>query len=297
VIIRKLASNCFRASCTLLGVWVFVQSLPRLLPEDPARIAAGEWATDAEVQALRQVLRLDQPWFRALRISGLEWLRGGFGQSLRYRKPVSELLRQGFPISFKLACFAMLLAALLAWSLALWRGRSSRALQALAIASPVYVLGPLMLWGIAQHIPGLPVSGIQGWAAWILPTIALAVPLAGHQARLLTTQLESLRDSYGLRWSRGSGVPLTVAWRRWLLPAVSGPWLTVLGLQLGGLLGGAVLVESIFSIPGLGQILVGALNTRDLPLVQATVFLGAALYVFTQLIVEYLQAVLDPRLR
>lgn len=286
-----------RACATLSGVWLLVQLLPRWLPEDPARLAAGEWATEAEVQALRHALLLDRGWSAALAQAGRGLLRGELGTSLRFHRPVSELLAQGFPVSLKLALLAMALSACFGWALALGRGRVTAFLQAAAIASPVYVLGPLLLWAVAQRVPGLPVAGIQGWAAWILPTVALAVPLGGHQARILQSQLEGLREGYGPRWWRGAGVPGPLAWRRWLLPAVAGPWLTVLGLELGGLLGGAVLVESIFAVPGLGSLLVGALNTRDLPLMQACVVLGAALYVATQLLVEWAQALLDPRLR
>lgn len=286
-----------RALATLVGVWLLVEMIPRWLPEDPARVAAGEWATEAEVASLRHVLGLDLPWAKALSNSAWELLHGHLGQSLRFRRPVAEILGDGFPISLLLALLALVGSAILAWALALWRSPRARVLEAVAIASPVYVLGPLLLWGIAQYVPGLPVSGIRGWAAWILPTFALAVPLAGHQARLLSTQLETLREHYGIRGWRAAGIPATLRWRKWLLPGVAGPWLTVLGLQLGGLLGGAVLVETIFAIPGLGQTLVSGLNSRDLPLVKGAVLLGASLYVTTQLLVEWFQALLDPRLR
>lgn len=294
---RRAAWAFLRALGTMTGVWALVQLLPRWLPEDPARVAAGEWATEAEVQALRHLLRLDLSWSRALGASARDLLHGNLGQSLRFRRPVGLILSEGFPVSLRLALLALALSAILAWALALWRSPRAALVQAAAIASPVYVLGPLLLWAVAQHVPGLPVSGIQGAAAWILPTCALSVPLAGHQSRILGVQLASLREGYGPRGWRAAGIPARLAWSRWLLPAVAGPWLTVLGLQLGGLLGGAVLVETIFSIPGLGQTLVNALNSRDLPLVQGAVLLGAGLYVATQLLVEWLQAALDPRLR
>ncbi len=286
-----------RALATLAGVWVLLQLIPRWLPGDPARVAAGEWASEAEVQALRHVLHLDVPWPQALARSFAELLKGGLGESLRFHRPVSTLLLEGFPTSVRLALLAMLASAGLAWALALRPTRLSKLLQAVAVASPVYVLGPLLLWGVAMRVAALPVSGIEGWASWILPTLALAVPLAGHQARILDSQVEGLRNASGPRWWRGGGVPRWTAWRRWLLPAVAGPWLTVLGLQLGALLGGAVLVENIFAIPGLGSLLVGALNARDLPLMQGAVLLGAGLFVLTQLLVEWAQALLDPRLR
>ncbi|HJU83262.1 MAG TPA: ABC transporter permease [Holophagaceae bacterium] len=286
-----------RACGTLAGVWLLLQGIPRWLPEDPARIAAGEWATEREVAAMRSLLRLDLPWPRALAANLRDLAHGSLGESLRYHRPVAALLREGFPVSLRLALLALVLSALLAWTLALWRSGMSRTLVAAAVASPVYVLGPLLLWVVALRIPGLPVAGIQGWSAWILPCTALAVPLAGHQARILASRIEFLREAAGPRWWRGSGVPDHLAWRRWLLPAAAGPWLTVLGLQLGALLGGAVLVETIFAIPGLGSLLVGALNTRDLPLMQACVLLGAALFVGTQLLVAWVQGLLDPRMR
>lgn len=289
--------TALRAFATLVGVWVFVQVLPRLLPEDPARIAAGEWATEEEVEAIRRILGLDLGWVAGLKRAGLALLEGDLGQSLRYRRPVWSVLASGFPVSLRLALLAMAASALLAWLLASWRSPKAGWLQAAAVASPVYVAGPLLLWAVAQWVPGLPVAGIAGWQAWILPTLALAVPLSGHQARILSSQLQLLPGSPGLRGWAAAGVPRSRRWRSWLLPAVSGPWLTVLGLQLGGLLGGAVLVETIFAIPGLGQTLVNALSSRDLPLVQGAVLLGAALYVLAQLLVEWAQGILDPRLR
>ncbi|MBK8726555.1 MAG: ABC transporter permease [Holophagaceae bacterium] len=293
---RAFLAAC-RAFATLVGVWLFIQVLPRLLPEDPARIAAGEWAGEAEVAAFRKLMGLDLPVLQALGASARELLHGRLGTSLRFNRPVADILLGGLPVSLRLACFALLLSMLLAWLLAAGRRGRGRTLQAAAIASPVYVLGPLLLWAVAQHVPGLPVAGVQGWASWILPSFTLAVPLAGHQARVLSAQLEEVRESPGLRWWRASGVPPGLRWRAWLLPAVSGPWLTVLGLQLGGLLGGAVLAEAIFALPGLGQILLGGLASRDLPLVQGAVLWGAGAYVATQLGVEWLQGLLDPRVR
>lgn len=286
-----------RALATVAGVWLLIQALPRMLPEDPARIAAGEWAGEAEVAAFRRHMGLDRPLPQALAASASDLVQGRMGTSLRFNRPVAEILRGGFPVSLRLALLALAGSMALAWLMALPKGRGLRVLQSAAIAAPVYVLGPLLLWAVAQHVPGLPVAGLQGWASWILPAFTLAVPLAGHQARVLSAQLEEVRESPGIRWWTASGVPAPRRWRAWLLPAVSGPWLTVLGLQLGGLLGGAVLVETIFALPGLGQILVGALASRDLPLVQGAVLWGAAAYVATQLLVEGLQALLDPRVR
>lgn len=294
---RRALLQVLRAVATLAAVWVFVQLLPRWLPEDPARVAAGEFATIGEVEAMRHLLGLDRPWPEALARAGAALAHGDLGQSLRYRKPVAEVLVTGMPVSLRLALLAMLGSALLAWLLALRRGRLAGLLQSAAVASPVYVLGPLLLWSVAQHVPGLPVAGVKGWAAWILPTLALAVPLAGHQARVLASLLATLEDNAGLRCWRAAGVPAGIRWWRWLFPAVSGPWLTIFGLQLGGLLGGAVLVETIFALPGLGQTLVNALASRDLPLVQGAVSFAAALYVAAQLGVETVQGLLDPRIR
>lgn len=294
---RRAAGALLRAAATLAGVWILVELLPRLLPEDPARIAAGEWATDAEVAALRHALSLDRPWLSALGSSMGRWLHGDLGTSLRYHRPVGAVIGRGFPVSLELALLALAASALLGWAIALARGRMTRAVETAAIASPTYVIGPLLLWAVAQHVGWIPVSGTGTWAAWILPTLSLAIPLSGHQARILRPQIDALRGTPGLRWWQGLAAPRRVIWFRWMLPAAAGPWLAVLGLQLGALLGGAVLAEAIFGLPGLGSTLVGALSARDLPLVQATVLLGAALYVLVQLLVEWTQGLLDPRLR
>lgn len=294
---RRFGLVALRFLGTLLGLWLLVNLLPRILPEDPARIAAGEWATAAEVQETARRMGLDQPIPRALAHSAEALSHGDLGMSLRHRRPVASLLAQGFPISLRLSLLALTLSAALALGLAFWSSRWSRVLQSAAIASPVYVVGPLLLWGIAQHVGWLPISGIQSGAGWILPSISLAVPLAGHQARILSATLAELEDAPGLRWWQGCAVPGKLRFWHWQLPAVSGPWFTVMGLQLGGLLGGAILVETIFGIPGLGQLLVGALASRDLPVIQGAVLLGAVLYVLTQFLVEGLQILLDPRVR
>lgn len=294
---RRAAADFARAAATLLGVWLVVQLLPRWLPEDPARIAAGEWATEPEVAALRHALALDQSWPRALAGAASSWLRGDFGESLRFHRPVGEVLAGGFPVSLRLALLALGASALLGWGLAALRGRAGRILEAAAIASPVYVLGPLLLWAVARHAAWIPVSGTGSWAAWLLPTLSLAVPLGGHQARILRPRLEAHHLEPGPRWWRGLGVPPLRRGLRWTLPAAAGPWLTVVGLELGTLLGGAVLTEAIFGLPGLGSAIVGALSTRDLPLVQAAVLLGAALYLGAQLAVGWCLEALDPRLR
>ncbi len=293
---RRALLATLRAIASMAGVWLLLQALPRWLPEDPARIAAGEWASESEVAAVRHALNLDLPLMKALGHSLGELLHGSLGTSLRYHRPVSELLRSGFPVSFRLAFFSLILSAALAWTMA---GASGRAkwVRALAVASPVYVAGPLLLWAVAQHVPWIPVAGIQGWPTWILPCLALAIPLAGHQARILAARLATLRGCLGLRVWESAGVPKSKQGLKWLLPSVAGPWLTIVGLQLGGLLGGAVLTETIFSLPGLGLQLVGALSARDLPMMQGTVLLGAALYVATQLAVEWAQGILDPRTR
>lgn len=294
---RKAFVAFLRAAATLAGLWIAIQLLPRWLPEDPARIAAGEWATEAEVSALRHALALDQSWTHALLASARGWAHGDFGMSLRYHRSVSSVLAGGFPITLKLALLALVASAVLAWALAISKGRIAEVLEAAAIASPVYVIGPLLLWMVAQRVSWIPVSGTGSWSAWILPTLSLAVPLAGHQSRILRPQLDALSRGPGMRWWRGLGIGPIRRWAKWTLPGVAGPWLTVVGLQLGALLGGAVLTELIFGLPGLGSLLMGGLSTRDLPLVQATVLLGAALYVLTQLLVEWAQGLLDPRLR
>ena len=286
-----------RALATLAGVWLFIQVLPRVRAEDPARIAAGEWATEAEVAAFRRILGLDQPLLQALARSASDLLHGRMGTSLRFNRPVADILRGGLPVSLRLAFLALAASMLLAWAMALPRGRGIRALQGAAIASPVYVLGPLLLWGVAQHVPGLPVAGVQGWASWVLPAFTLAVPLAGHQARVLATQLEEVRESPGIRWWRASGVPGPLRWRAWLLPAVSGPWLTVLGLQLALILTGAVLTETVFSWPGLGRLLYDAILARDTPVIMGAFIIMSVTVAAASLATDLVYAALDPRVK
>ncbi len=286
-----------RAASTVLAALVLVLLLPRWMPGDPARVAAGEWATEREVAAIRHELTLDTSWSQALIQKGRALAHGDLGLSLRHRRPVGAMLREALPRTAALALCAAAISALFAWALALPRTERMEGLVALAIASPIFVAGPLLLWGIAQHVPGLPVFGWAGGRGLILPSLALAVPLAGHQAKVLRAGMGTFRDAVGTRLWIGQGVPPLLLWRRWWLPGLAGPWLTVLGLQMGALLGGAVVAESLFGLPGLGQLLVGAISSRDLPLVQGCVLLATTLMVATLFAVEMLQKRMDRRLR
>jgi ABC-type dipeptide/oligopeptide/nickel transport system permease component len=290
-------SDALRALGTLVAAVILVLLLPRWIPGDPARVAAGEWATAQDVAAIRHELALDIPWSRALAQKGQALMRGDLGVSLRHRRPVGAMLSEALPRTAALAACAMVLSAIFAWLLALPRSGRMEGLVALAIASPIFVAGPLLLWGIAQHLPGLPVFGWAGGRGLVMPSLALAVPLAGHQAKVLRAELAFFRDAVGTRLWVGQGVPSLLVWRRWWLPGLAGPWLTVLGLQMGALLGGAVVAESLFGLPGLGQLLVGAISSRDLPLVQGCVLLATALMVATLLGVELVQKRMDRRLR
>lgn len=293
---RPLIAQVLRAFATLVAAALMVLLLPRWMPGDPARVAAGEWATESEVMALRHDLALDVPLAVALKRQGRALVQGEFGTSLRYRRPVSGLLREALPRSIALACSAALLSAMLAWALAIPSSLRLQVGVAVAIALPIFVAGPLLLWGVAQYVPGLPVFGWAGGRGLLLPSLGLAIPLAGHQAKVLRAGLAALREAPGTRLWQGLGIPSARLVRQWWLPALAGPWLTVLGLQLGALLGGAVVAESLFGIPGLGQLLVGAISSRDLPLVQGCVLVATALMVGTLFVVERLQSRLDRRL-
>ncbi len=295
----------------LLGVSVLVFSILHLTPGNPALIVAGPDAPPDVVREVEQALGLDQPLYVQYGRYLGRILHGDFGRSIRSREPVLERLIATFPVTLTLAFVGVLVTTLVSVPMGILAAYRRNSLVDLATifvvlsgsAMPVFALGLIFLWVFAVRLRWFPIAGFaplttrDGWWHIILPAITVSGGTIALLARLTrSSMLEVLNQDY-VRTARAKGtrellVVLRHAFRNALLPVI-----TVIGLQFGFLLSGAVVTESIFSLPGMGRLLVQAILARDFPIVQGAVLLAAVTFVLTNLLVDLLYAVADPRIR
>jgi ABC-type dipeptide/oligopeptide/nickel transport system permease component len=289
----------------LLGVATLVFSLIHLVPGDPVQAMLGDSATAQDVADLRARLGLDKPLHVQYGTFLKQLARGDLGTSLRTNQPVVRSIADRMPATFELAGAAMLFAMMVAIPLgiiaAVRAGTSvdhaATTLALVGISVPNFWLGPLLAIVFSVVLGWFPVSGRGTPAHLVLPAITLGAPLAAVLARMTRASLiEELREPYVVA-ARARGVSrasaiLRHAFRNSLIPIV-----TVLGLQMGAVLTGAVITETIFAWPGVGRLLIQSINFRDYPLVQGCVLLIAATYVGVNLLTDLAYGLLDPRIR
>jgi peptide/nickel transport system permease protein len=303
--IRFLIRRLLLTIPVLLGVATLVFALIHLVPGDPAVSMLGEGATTEEVNALRTKLGLDRPLLEqyVTFLSGLA--RGDFGMSFRFGTPVGREIAARIPNTALLAFAAMAAALTIALPLgilaAVFRGtfvdHAAMTLALVGVSMPNFWLGPLVAILFAVKLGWLPVSGTGSPAHLVLPALTLGAALAAVLARMTRASLlEELRELYvvagrarGLSRAR---VVLRHAFRNSLIPIV-----TIIGLQLGAVLTGTIITETIFAWPGLGRLLVQAIGFRDYPLIQGCILFIAVTYVAMNLITDIAYGGLDPRIR
>lgn len=300
-LIRRLGG----ALVVVLGVACLVFLLIHLVPGDPVEMMLGEAASAADREALRQDLGLDRPLAEQLTqyLHGL--LRGDLGASLYSRRPIGQLLAERIPATLELAAAALAFTLMLAIPLGIWaalhRGtlwdQGAMTFALLGVSMPNFWLGPLLILVFSLGLGWLPVSGREGTGAVILPALTLGASLAAVLSRMLRSSLlEVLNEDY-VRTARAKGLsPLRVVWRH-ALPNAWLPVITLLGLQLGALLAGAVITETVFAWPGVGSLTIESIQKRDYPVVQACVLLISLSYVVVNLVTDLLYGWLDPRIR
>lgn len=300
-LIRRL----FAAAIVVSGVLCLVFLLIQLVPGDPVEVMLGESASQVDRQALRVALGLDRSLAAQLGSYLSQLAQGDLGTSLFSQRSISELLRERIPATLLLAAAALVIALSLAVPLgimaalrkdSLW-DTAAMGFALLGVSIPNFWLGPLLILVFSLGLGWFPVSGTQGGGAWVLPALTLGTALAAILSRMVRSSLlEVLNEDY-MRTARAKGLsPSRVVWvhgmRNALLPVI-----TLLGLQLGALLGGAVITETVFAWPGVGSLTIEAIQRRDYPLVQACVLLISLSYVFINLLTDLLYAWIDPRIR
>jgi len=304
-VVRFIVRRLILTIPVLLGVATLVFALLHLVPGDPAQVMLGESAAASDVAELRTRLGLDRP----LPAQYLQFIRGvvqgDFGTSFRYGTPVFQEIAQRLPNTLQLAMAAMSVAILIAIPLgvlgALYRGRAidqaAMTVSLVGISMPNFWLGPLLAIVFAVGLGWLPVSGIGDWRHLVLPAVTLGAALAAILARMTRASLiEELRELYVLA-ARARGLSQTRAVLRHALRNSLIPVVTILGLQFGAVLTGTIITETIFAWPGVGRLLIQAINFRDYPLIQGCILFIATTYVMVNLLVDLAYGWLDPRIR
>jgi len=289
----------------LLGVATLVFSLIHLVPGDPAASMLGDGASPQDVQALRAQLGLDRPLTTQYAAFLRGAVRGDLGVSFRTGQPVTAAIAVRLPATFELAVAAMSVALLIALPIgigaAVWKGTlADQVTMTFALAGvsvPSFWLGPILAIVFAVELGWLPVSGRDGVASLVLPAVSLGLALAAILARLTRASVIGELSEIYVRAARARGASATRAVlghavRNSLLPVV-----TVLALQLGAVLTGAVVTETIFAWPGIGRLLIQSIGFRDYPMVQGCILFIAVTYVAVNLATDVLYGALDPRIR
>jgi ABC-type dipeptide/oligopeptide/nickel transport system permease component len=304
-VFRFLARRLLLAIPVLLGVATLVFSLIHLIPGDPVQAMLGDAASPESVTELRSRLGLDRPLYVQYAAFLKDAAQGNLGTSLRTNEPVTAAIAERLPATFELALAAMLVAVAIAIPAgivaAVWADRGvdhvATTLALVGISMPNFWLGPLLAIVFSVTLGWLPVSGRGTLAHLVLPAITLGAPLAAVLARMTRASLiDELRELY-VTAARARGVSATRvvlrhAFRNSLIPIV-----TVLGLQVGAVLTGAVITETIFAWPGVGRLLIQSIGFRDYPLVQGCILLIAVTYVSVNLLTDMAYGYLDPRIR
>ena len=300
-LLQRLSGACL----VVLGVVSIVFLLLHLVPGDPVEIMLGESASMADRQALRHELGLDRPLYEQYLGYIGSLTRFDLGTSIHYRQPVTDLLLDRLPATGLLAGVTLLLTVVLALPLGIVAAirRNTRwdtgamGFSLLGVSIPNFWLGPLLILVFSLWLGWLPVSGQGGVSSVILPALTLGTGLAAVLSRMVrSSMLEVLHEDY-LRTARAKGLsPQRVILRHALRNAML-PVITLMGLQLGALLAGAVITETVFSWPGVGLLTIEAIQSRDYPVVQACVLLISITYVIVNLLTDLAYAWVDPRIR
>jgi peptide/nickel transport system permease protein len=289
----------------VFGVLLLTFLLVHLVPGDPVEVMLGESASSADRSQLRAELGLDRP----LPLQFVDYLGrlavGDFGRSIHSHAEISGMLAERVPATAKLALLALAMALIVGLPLGIiaalghrgWPDRMAT-LSALTIsAMPHFWLGPLLMLVFALWLGWLPVSGMESGASIVLPALTLACGLAAILTRMTRASLLEVLNEDFVRTARAKGLPERIVVLRHALKAALLPVVTVIGLQLGSLLAGAVITETVFGWEGVGRLLVESIEKRDYPVTQACVLVIALTYVLVNLLTDLAYARLDPRVR
>jgi peptide/nickel transport system permease protein len=289
----------------IFGVLVLTFLLIHLVPGDPVEVMLGESASSADREALRAELGLNQPLLQQFGTYLNKLAHGDFGHSIHTKASIAELIKIRYPATLKLALLALLIGLFIGIPLGIYSALKAGRWQDILVtivsvrlsAMPAFWLGPVLMLIFAVWLGWLPVSGMESGASIILPAATLGFGLSAILTRMTRTSLlEVLNDDY-IRTARAKGLSERAVILRHAMRAALLPIITIVGLQMGSLLAGAVITETIFSWDGIGRLLVESIEKRDYPVTQACVLIVALSYVVVNLLTDLLYQLADPRVR
>jgi peptide/nickel transport system permease protein len=300
-VLRRL----WQSALTLVGVSVLVFVILRVVPGDPAKMLLPDGAPQSAVDELNRQLGLHEPLHVQYAIFVRSVFRGDFGQSFQYRAPALRVVVERLGATVQLALAALVITVGVGVSLgvvaAMRRGTgydyASTVLAVLGQSLPNFWLGIMLILLFGVALRWLPTSGFESWRHLILPAVTLAAFPMALVARLTRSSMLEILGRDFIRTGRAKGLAERAVILRHALRNAAVPLLTVLGLQIGTLLGGAVITESVFAWPGMGKLVVDAIFFRDFPVVQTVLILSATIFVLINLLVDLLYTVIDPRIR
>ncbi len=302
---RFLVRRLLLLAPVVLGVSTLVFFLIHLIPGDPVDLMLGETAQQVDRALLRHELHLDEPLLTQYGrfLGGLA--RADLGRSLHMRRPVVGLILERYPATLELAVAAMIIALAIAIPLgALAAAYHQKALDYLSLlfalvgaSIPNFWLGPMLILLFSLNLGWLPVSGKDGILHLILPAFTLGLAMSALLTRMTRSALLETMDREYITLARAKGLSKKTVLVKHALKNALIPILTIVGLQFGGLLAGAIVTETIFSWPGIGRLMIQAIRSRDYPLVQGCVLVISFSYLFINLATDLLYAVVDPRIR
>jgi peptide/nickel transport system permease protein len=298
-LVRRLAGLTAVAVTLVAGTFLMVQ----LIPGDPARVVAGAEATPADVERARHELGLDQTLFARFGTYTAGLLRGDMGTSFQTKESVAQIIAGRLPFTAQIALLAVLVVLVLAVPIGLAAAaRGDRRTDGAFTfvtgtvgATPEYIIGTLLVLGFAIKLGWLPAAGAETLSSMVLPVAALVLPATCVMARIVRSEAAHVLAQDYLRTARSRRLPALRLYARHALPNLLTATLTLGGLILAGLLGGTVVVESVFAWPGIGQRVVEALLVRDYPVIQGCVLVLGLLAALLNLLVDVVLALLDPR--
>ncbi len=290
---------------TILGVVTLVFFFIHLVPGDPVVLMLGDYATAREVQTMRRQLNLDKPLLRQYGVYADNLVHGNLGTSVYYKKPAAGLVMERFRYTLVLAVFALLLSLLISLPLGIaaaykqdsWFDRLISGTSILGLSLPNFLIGIILIMIFSVKLNVLPVAGAGSVWSIILPGLTLAIGMSAITIRMIRANMITAikHESFTMNIAKGIGTSRVLFVHA--LKAALIPVITLLGMQFGLLLSGAIVTETVFSWPGIGRLLVESVMTRDYPLLSAAVLVIASVYVFINLATDVIYYFVEPRMR
>ncbi len=298
-----LIKRILASAGVILAMAFLVMLILDIVPGDPAALMLGESATQEMVQELRRQLGLDKPIL--IRFADYIWkvLHGDLGRSVREMAPVSQLIRDAFPNTLLLTASGMFLTLVIGIPFGLisgakagsWVDHTSRLLSLIGLCMPVFWIGLVLMFVFSLKLGWFPVGGTGSPAHMVLPSVTLAFYSVASLARMTRSSLLEVMGEDYIRTARAKGLAYWVVVARHAFGNALIPIITLFGMQVGQLMGGAILTETVFAWPGLGRLMVGAILDRDYPLLQGTILVFASSYIVINMLVDLSYGLIDPR--